>query len=164
MLFHSPFKVVAAKDHPDLAGVEPGAPLPLDLFCRLPQALRSIDGSLSGWTDEELAAVGRERRVVLALPQFQAVALAVAQTRLIAVLPTQFVERVASDLGFALYEPPVAVGVPEISMYWQAATIATPPTAGCATTCARSPRDSAARRKPRTCSRSRNGRAASSAG
>jgi DNA-binding transcriptional LysR family regulator len=118
VLFDSPFKVVAAKDHPDLVGVAPGAPLPLDLFCRLPQALRSIDGSLSGWTDEALASVGRERRVVLALPQFQAVALAVAETRLIAVLPTQFVETVADDLGLSIYEPPVATGVPEISMYW----------------------------------------------
>jgi DNA-binding transcriptional LysR family regulator len=118
VLFTSRFKVVAAKDHPDLADVAPGAPLPLDLFCRLPQALRSIDGSLSGWTDEALATVGRERRVALALPQFQAVALAVAETRLIAALPEQFAERVAGELGLAVFEPPLDLHAPEIGMYW----------------------------------------------
>lgn len=120
VLFTSAFKVIAAKAHPDLVKVEPGAPLPLDLFCRLPQALRSIDGTLSGWTDEALAAIGRERRVVLTLPQFHAVALAVAQTALIAVLPVQYAEGVADELGLSIYEPPVAMAAPEISMYWHA--------------------------------------------
>lgn len=118
VLFSSAFKVIAAKGHPELVKVAPGGPFPLDLFCRLPQALRSIDGSLSGWTDEALAAVGRERRVVLTLPQFHAVALAVAQTALIAVVPAQYAEGVAGELGLSVYEPPVAMGVPEISMYW----------------------------------------------
>lgn len=120
LVFASSFTIIAAKDHPDIAaaGVAPGGVIPLDLFCALPHAIRSIDGSMSGWTDEALAQVGRERRVVLALPQFAGVALAVAESRLIAAIPTEFAEEVAEEMGFAMYAAPVTMGRPEISMYW----------------------------------------------
>jgi DNA-binding transcriptional LysR family regulator len=117
-LFTSSFTIIAAKGHPDLAAVAPGAPVPLDLFCRLPQAIRSIDGSIAGWTDEALASVGRERRVILALPQFFAVARTVARSRLIAAIPTEIAHEVSDELGLSTYAPPVAAGYPEISMYW----------------------------------------------
>ena len=117
-LFTSSFKVVAAKGNRALAAVAPGAAIPLDLFCRLPQAIRSIDGSMSGWTDEALASVGRERRVVLALPQFFAVARTVARSGLVAAIPEEVAEDVAADLDLSVYEPPVATGLPDISMYW----------------------------------------------
>src|SRR5512146_1138028 len=117
-LFTSSFKIVAAKDNPELAGIAPGAAVPLDLFCRLPQAIRSIDGSISGWTDDALASVGRERRVILALPQFFAVARTVAASGLVAAIPTEIANDVAEELGLALYAPPVTGGRPEISMYW----------------------------------------------
>lgn len=119
-LFDSPFLVIAARDHAELAaaGVAPGEAIPLDLFCRLPHAIRTVDGSLSGWLDEALAQAGRERRVVLGLPHFAGVALAVAQSDLIAALPAQFARAAAEPLGLAIYRAPVAAGVPEISMYW----------------------------------------------
>jgi DNA-binding transcriptional LysR family regulator len=120
LLFRSPFVVIAARGHAAIrkAGVKPGAKLPLRLFCELPHALRSIDGSMSGMTDEALHKAGTARRVVLALPHFHAIALAVAQGRLIATVPVQFAESVAKDLGLALYRPPVDIPVPEIRMYW----------------------------------------------
>jgi DNA-binding transcriptional LysR family regulator len=117
-LFTSAFKVVAAKGNRALAAVAPGSAISLDLFCRLPQAIRSIDGSMSGWTDEALASVGRERRVVLALPQFFAVARTVARSGLVAAIPEEVADDVATDLELSVYEPPVATGLPEISMYW----------------------------------------------
>lgn len=119
-LFDSPFLVIAARDNAELAaaGVAPGAAIPLDLFCRLPHALRTVDGTLSGWLDEALAQAGRERRVVLGLPHFAGVALAVSQSGLIAALPAQFARAAAEPLGLAIYRAPVAAGVPEISMYW----------------------------------------------
>lgn len=120
-LFLSPFAVVAAKGRTDLAaaGARPGEALPLDAFCAAPHALRSTDGSMSGHVDDALAELGRSRRVVLALPQFSAVALAVARSRrLIAALPVQFAEAVAEPLGLDLFKPPLEVFVPEIQMYW----------------------------------------------
>lgn len=79
-LFHSPFAIIAARDNAAIrrTGIADGGPLPMDLFCELPHVLRSIDGSMSGSTDEALSKIGRTRRVSLALPHFQAVALAVA--------------------------------------------------------------------------------------
>jgi DNA-binding transcriptional LysR family regulator len=120
LLFRSPFVVVAARGHQAIARakVKPGGKLPLRLFCELPQALRSIDGSMSGLTDDALRKAGARRRVVLALPHFHAIALAVAQGRLIAVVPKQFAEPVADELGLAIYRPPIDILVPEISMYW----------------------------------------------
>lgn len=120
LLFRSPFVVIAARGHKALrkAGVKPGGKLPLKLFCELPQALRSIDGSMSGNTDDALRKAGAARRVVLALPHFHAIALAVAEGRLIAVVPRQFAEPVAGGLGLSIYRPPVDIPVPEISLYW----------------------------------------------
>jgi DNA-binding transcriptional LysR family regulator len=117
-LFPAPFSVIAAWGMPALAGVAEHAPIPLDLFCALPHALRSVDGSLSGFTDAALARAGRARRVMLALPHFHAVALAVARGRLIAVVPKQFADAMAAALGLARYAPPMPFPVPEISLYW----------------------------------------------
>lgn len=119
-LFLSPFVVIAARDHPAIAaaGVAEGEALPLDLFCALPQAIRSIDGGMSGAVDDALARIGRSRSVVLALPHFQAVALAVARGRLIAAIPAQFARAVAADLGLRVHAPPVDVETPDIRLYW----------------------------------------------
>ena len=50
LLFPSPFAVIAARNHEALAkaGIAPGAAIPLDLYCALPHAIRSIDGSMGG--------------------------------------------------------------------------------------------------------------------
>jgi DNA-binding transcriptional LysR family regulator len=119
-LFLSPFVVAAAKDHREIAaaGIAPGEPLPLDLFCALPHALRSIDGSLSGNVDEALARAGRRREVVLGLPHFLGVARALAAGRLVAALPRQFVDAVAQEMGLVAYALPIEVPAPEIRMYW----------------------------------------------
>ena len=119
-LFTGSFKVIAARGNPTLSatGLVPGAVMPLDLFCRTPHAARSTEGGAYGWTDDALAALGRERRVVLALPQFYAVALSVARSELIAVVPSAVAAAMADDIGLSVYEPPVTGGFPEISMYW----------------------------------------------
>lgn len=118
LLFRSPFVVIAAKGNPAIAGIAAGARLPLDLFCALPQAIRSIDGSVSGMVDAALTEVGRSRRVVLALPHFHGIALSVAKSDLIAAVPVQYADLVAADLGLAVFQPPVDVAVPEVQLYW----------------------------------------------
>lgn len=117
-LFVSPFVVIAAYGDPAVDAATPGQPMPLDLFCRLPHALRSIDGSMSGNVDQALAAVGRARNVSLAVPHFYGVALAVARGGLIACVPRQFADAVAGPLNLAVFEPPVPCPAPEIQMYW----------------------------------------------
>jgi DNA-binding transcriptional LysR family regulator len=120
LLFHSPFAIIAARGHKELrkGRVAPGAAIPLDLYCALPHAIRSIDGSMSGMVDDALRKAGGKRRVVLALPSFQGIARAVSRGRLIAAVPMQFAKAVAKDLGLSIYLPPLEVPVPEVRMYW----------------------------------------------
>lgn len=121
-LFHSPFAIIAARDNAAIrrSGIADGERLPVDLFCELPHVLRSIDGSMSGSTDEALGRIGRTRRVSLALPHFQAVALAVANGNHLAAVPRQFAVWAAKSLPLAIFEPPLPISVPEVRMYWHA--------------------------------------------
>jgi DNA-binding transcriptional LysR family regulator len=120
LLFRSPFVIIAARRNEALAAakVKPGAVIPLDLFCALPHVLRSIDGTTTGSIADALNAHGRKRRVVLTLAQFYAVGLAVSRGPLLAAVPVQFARAFADELELALYEPPVPVPVPDISLYW----------------------------------------------
>ncbi len=122
ILFRSPFAVIARRDDPAIlaSGLKSGDEMPLDLFCAQPHALRSIDGGFSGATDLALAAIGRERRVVVAVPQFAAIALCVAEGGLISVVPSQFAEIAARQFDLAIFRPPVPIAVPDIRLYWHA--------------------------------------------
>ncbi|RWA69414.1 LysR family transcriptional regulator [Mesorhizobium sp.] len=128
-LFGSPFAVIAAKDNIALrqAGISEGEQVPLDLFCELPHALRSIDGSMSGFTDDALGRMGRTRRVMLALPHFQAVALAVASGPYLAAVPRQFATAAAKSLPIGIYQAPIAILSPAVRMYWHARRDEEPP-------------------------------------
>jgi DNA-binding transcriptional LysR family regulator len=119
-LYPSPFLVIAARGHPRLvdAGIRPGEAIPAELFCRLPHALRSVDGDESGLVDAALMRQGRRRYVGLTLPQFEAVARSVAQGAFVASLPSQFAEDAAGRLPLDVFRLPVQVPVPEIVMFW----------------------------------------------
>jgi DNA-binding transcriptional LysR family regulator len=119
-LINADFLVVAARGHPELAAarIAPGDVIPSDLFCSLPHALRSIDGSTTGIVDELLGKMGLARSVVLTLPHFHAVASAVARSRLLAALPARFVEEVASHLDLEVFRLPFAITPHEIGLYW----------------------------------------------
>jgi DNA-binding transcriptional LysR family regulator len=120
VLFRSPFTIVAARGNAALAaaGIGEGDTIPLDLFCELPQALRSSDGRTTGFVADALARVGRKRRVVLTLPHFYAIGRAVARGDLIAAVPVQFARACADELDLAMYAAPVAIPVPDIFLYW----------------------------------------------
>lgn len=120
LVFPSPFVVIASRDHAAIAhrAIAMGGELPIDLFCDLPHAIRSVDGSMSGMVDDALALTGRKRNVMLALPHFQAVALAVAKGRLVSVVPEQLACAVAGELGLSIFRPPFEIPVPEVKMYW----------------------------------------------
>jgi DNA-binding transcriptional LysR family regulator len=120
VFFLSPFVIVAAREHPDIAaaGVKPGDKLPIELFTGLPHAIRSIDGSLRGLVDEALESEGHSRRVVLGVPHFHGLAAAVAQTNMIAAVPAQFASAVSKETGLQIYEPPIKIPVPKIEIYW----------------------------------------------
>lgn len=118
LLFRSPFVIIASKDNPALADLPEGAVMPLAVFSSLPHAIRSIDGTLTGMVDAALAEYRLKRRVTLALPQFNAVASAVAQSSHIAAIPVQFADSVKESLGLRCFLPPIIVPVPDVNLYW----------------------------------------------
>ncbi len=120
VLFRSHFAIVARPDLAALreAGVRPGDAFPLEAFCALPHALRTVEGGMTGFTDEALAAIGRTRRVTMAMPHFHGVLLSVARSGMIAAVPRRFAQAFAPALGLALYEPPIALPSPDIQMVW----------------------------------------------
>ncbi|MBI2718831.1 MAG: LysR family transcriptional regulator [Rhizobiales bacterium] len=117
-LFLSPFKLIVAASNPAVAGLDPEKPMPLDLFCALPWAIRSIDGSMTGLVDEALAKLDRQRRIAVAVPHFHALPALVAEGRLAAAVPAQFAASLGNDGRFLVLDPPFAIPAPEIRLYW----------------------------------------------
>lgn len=119
-LFKSRLVAAARRGHAELtaAGVKPWETIPMDLFCSLPQAVCSTDGGLSTSVDSALHAHGRRRRIVLTMPHFHAIALAIARGRLIGSLPVQFAQRVCPEMDLDIYELPAGFEDLDIGMYW----------------------------------------------
>ena len=85
-LYDSQYVCVMRADHP-LAAV----PMTLDLYCAARHLLVSFSGKPFGFIDGALAALGRERRIVLTVNQFFTAGRVVATTDLLTVLPRHFV-------------------------------------------------------------------------
>jgi DNA-binding transcriptional LysR family regulator len=120
LLFRSYIVAVARRGDPALAraGVRPGERIPAELFCELPQAILSKDGSRAGSVDGALREQGMTRRIAATLPHFQAVALSAASGAVIGNLPVHFAHHVAARLDLDLYLPPFDPPVLDVRMYW----------------------------------------------
>ena len=108
-LYEGRYVCVMRKGHP-LAD----APLTLDAYCAARHLLVSFSGRPYGFVDEALAALGRQRRIVLTVNQFFTAGQVVATSDLLTVLPRHFVpvtgmadELVMRELPFVV--PPVHV-------------------------------------------------------
>lgn len=101
-LYEERYVCLLRADHPDA-----GQPLTLDRFCQLDQALVSYSGKpFRGVTDEALAALGRERRITLAVSSFMVLPEILRVSDLLAVVPA----RLARNLpGLAVTEPPLTL-------------------------------------------------------
>jgi DNA-binding transcriptional LysR family regulator len=127
-VFHSGFSVIARKQHPRLkrAEVAPGDVIPIDLFCALGHVLFSPEGNSKAMGDAALAKVGRERRVIMTLPNFSGVYRAVAGSDLIALLPSGLAKHVALTAGLEIYRAPMPVPIAQIAMVWHRRNSASP--------------------------------------
>ncbi|ELS25182.1 LysR family transcriptional regulator [Metapseudomonas furukawaii] len=98
----------------------PGA-LSLDDYCARPHALVSFAGDLQGFVDEELAKQGRQRRVVLAVPQFNGLGTLLAGTDLVAMVPDYTAAALTAAGGLRAEDPPLPTQSFELSMAWRGA-------------------------------------------
>lgn len=103
-LFEENYAVVARKSHPGI-----GRKLTLDRYARLDHMLVSFDGGFRGIVDQALEGLGRERRVVAALPSFFPALATVAKTDLIATVPRRLAEQQAARFGLVIMDPPLAI-------------------------------------------------------
>ncbi|MFK0161915.1 LysR family transcriptional regulator [Rhizobium sp. NPDC090279] len=102
-LFDEDYVCALRHGHPDAATGE----LPLDRFCALDHALVSFDGGhFRGVTDEALARIGRERRVLLSVASFLVLPEILRMSDLVAVVPSRLV--VGVD-GVSVISPPLEI-------------------------------------------------------
>lgn len=95
--------------------------LGLDEFCARPHALVSFAGDLSGYIDDELARLGRQRRVVLAVPQFNGLTALLAGTDIVASVPDYTAAALTAAGGLRAEPLPLDCGPYELHMAWRAA-------------------------------------------
>lgn len=93
-------------------------PLTLDQYCAARHLLVSFSGRPYGFIDEALAALGRERRIVLTVNQFFTADLVVASSDLLTVLPQHFLG--STGLADPLVCRPLPLPMPtvHVDMLW----------------------------------------------
>jgi DNA-binding transcriptional LysR family regulator len=73
---------------------------------------------MSDAIDTAIAAIGLIRRVVLWQPNFLAVGNVVSRTDLISTVPSRIAAHFVQELPIVAYDPPLALPVPDVAMYW----------------------------------------------
>jgi LysR family transcriptional activator of mexEF-oprN operon len=102
-----------------LRGDDRPGPLTLDEFCDRPHALVSFSGDLTGAIDNDLARIGRSRRVVLAVPQFAGLRSLLAGTDMLASVPDYAAcALIEGSSQLRADDPPFDIVLSELSMVW----------------------------------------------
>jgi DNA-binding transcriptional LysR family regulator len=115
-LFHEAFVCVARRDHPLLQ--DQG--LKIEQYVELQHVqVLARDATMYGDDIEKaIAAIGLVRKVALWQPTFLAVGNVVAQTNLISTVPRRIAAHFAQVLPIVVYDPPLALPAPDITLYW----------------------------------------------
>lgn len=95
--------------------------LSLDDYCARPHALVSFAGDLNGFIDDQLLKMGRSRKVVLAVPQFNGLGTLLAGTDLLSVVPDYTAAVLTAVGGLRAEDVPLETNSFELSMAWRGA-------------------------------------------
>jgi len=117
-LFTSNFSVISRSNNPALKDLADRTEIPLDAFCKLPHVLFSPEGKTAAMGDAALAAVGRKRNVAMTLPVFSGVCRAVSESDLIALVPEQLAQKVATGFRLKVFDPPFPIPPALIVAIW----------------------------------------------
>lgn len=101
-------------------------PVSLDEFCRRPHVAVSALGKVTDDIDRALAHHDRQRRVVLAVPQFSALPALLAGSDMLAVVPDYVAQAMARVEGLRAEYPPLPLSSPDLSMAWRGTSHADP--------------------------------------
>jgi DNA-binding transcriptional LysR family regulator len=114
-LFDETFTCVVRRGHPLVAQ---GQKLTLARYEAMPHLLIAPRGTPGSFVDDALAALGKQRRVALAVPHFLVAPHVVAATDLILTLATRIARAVAAPLDLVMMPPPVDLPGFTMSMWW----------------------------------------------
>lgn len=107
----------------------PDAPeIGLDAYCAADHILISPGGDLRGIVDDQLAAMGRSRRIALALPAFLPALAAVSASGALVTLPARVASAFAPGFGLVTAAPPLPVRRFAVSVFWHRRNDADPRT------------------------------------
>jgi DNA-binding transcriptional LysR family regulator len=112
-MYSGQYVCVMRKDHP-LAGAE----LTLDAYCAANHLLVSFSGRAHGLTDEALAQLNRERRILLTVNQFFTAGRVVANSDLITVLPRHLIASTGMTGALISKELPFKLPDVHVDMLW----------------------------------------------
>jgi DNA-binding transcriptional LysR family regulator len=116
-LFVETYTCVAREGHPALKTLTRGR-MALDTFLAHSHVLVNVLGGQSGVVDDALAAIGRERRILMWLPYFATAALVVSRRDLILTLPDRAIRQLAASNGLVRFKPPVEIEGFGYQMVW----------------------------------------------
>lgn len=96
--------------------------LDLDEFCRRPHAVVSSMGNVIEDADRGLHLIGRQRKVVLVVPQFSALPVLLAGSEMIAIVPDYVARAMSGSGGIRAQAVPISLPQHELSMVWRGVT------------------------------------------
>lgn len=111
LVFEDGFRILMRADHPAASSFG------LDTWMAYPHVIVSRQGLVRTRVDDQLALMGRERRVGLVVPSFSAVPPLLLRSDLIAMLPTKCLPR-SNSARFASFELPIAMEAFAIHVAW----------------------------------------------
>ena len=113
VLFSESFTCVMRANHPLSRGR-----LTLRRYCEVSHLMVAPRGTPGSFVDDALAAVGKTRRVALAVPHFLVVPYVIAASDLIATLASRIAALFAATLELVTVPPPIEVPKFEIALAW----------------------------------------------
>jgi DNA-binding transcriptional LysR family regulator len=112
-ILHERFVCMMRRGHPFA-----GKRLTLARYCNALHAQIAPGGKPGGAVDDELARLGRSRRVVVQLPHFLVAPFVIAETDFVLTLPSRIAATMAHHLDVVVVPPPLEVPGFTIAMQW----------------------------------------------
>lgn len=92
--------------------------LDLDEYCRRPHVSVSLNGEMTDPIDRALSSLGRQRQVVLAVPQYSALKSLLEDTDMVAVVPEYVARAMTRQGGLRMDSMPISIPTVDLSLSW----------------------------------------------
>jgi DNA-binding transcriptional LysR family regulator len=113
-LYETRYVCVMRRGHP----LSKKGALTLQAYCAAAHLLVSFSGKPFGYVDQALAALGRQRRIVLTVNQFFTAGRVVARSNLLTALPESFLDATGYRGELAMAELPLTLDAVHVGMLW----------------------------------------------